>query len=456
MRSGEPGLGPVSSMADRAAEAVAAALERIDVDGEAGVFIEVVDRSRALAAAAVVDAAVAAGEALPLAGRTLAVKGNIDVAGHRTTAGCPSYGVVPAESAPVVEALEAAGAVVVGITNLDQFATGLVGTRSPHGACPNAHWPDLVSGGSSSGSAVAVARGLVDLALGTDTAGSGRVPAAANGIVGVKPTPGRLSTRGVVPACRSLDCVSTFARSVDAAVLAADLAAGYDPRDPWSAVPCTRPPLEGPVRVGVPSPAALDYDGDPSGPPRFAEAVANLLESIAAEPSAIDLDPFLAAGRLLYGGAFVAERYAAVGSFLDTDRADVDPVVRDIIQGAANVPAWQLARDRDSLARLRRATEATWRAADVIAVPTVPRIPRAAEVRADPVGPNAVLGTYTTFANLLGLCALTLPTEPFGADRPPFSVTLIGPPWADALLAGVARRLSSSIGTGRPATLRAP
>ena len=201
--------------AGTAVDAVDAAFDRIAADGSTGIFIEIVDRSRALAAAAVVDAAVAAGEERPLAGQTLAVKGNIDVAGHRTTAGCPSYGSIPRQSAAVVQALEAAGAVVVGITNLDQFATGLVGTRSPYGACPNAHWPALVSGGSSSGSAVAVARGLVDLALGTDTAGSGRVPAAANAIVGVKPTPGRLSTRGVVPACRSLDCVSTFGRTVD-------------------------------------------------------------------------------------------------------------------------------------------------------------------------------------------------------------------------------------------------
>jgi allophanate hydrolase len=442
------------SMGDRAVQAVATAYERIEADGSAGVFIELVDRARARAAAAEVDAAVAAGEERPLAGRTLAVKGNIDVAGHRTTAGCPSYGAVPRQSAPVVEALEAAGAVVVAITNLDQFATGLVGTRSPYGICPNAHWPELVSGGSSSGSSVAVARGLVDLALGTDTAGSGRVPAAANGIVGVKPTPGRLSTRGVVPACRSLDCVSTLARSVDDAVLAADIAAGYDPEDPRSAVPCARPPLEGPLRVGVAPPAALTFDGDASAPPRFAQAVTDVLEAVAGDPVTIDLEPFLVAGGLLYGGAFVAERYAAVGAFVERGGEDLDPVVRDIIRGAAGLPAWQLTRDLDELAALRRATEATWRDVDLIVVPSVPRIPTVAEVVADPLGPNAMLGTYTNFVNLLGLCALTLPTEPIDAGRPPFSLTLIAPPWADSLLAGVARRLSQSLAPGAPAILR--
>ena len=221
----------------RAAAAVARAFDRIAADGRDGIWITLAERRRADAAAAAVDERVAAGATLPLAGTTLAVKDNIDVGGLPTTAGCPAYSYVPDVDAAAVAALVAAGAVVVGKTNLDQFATGLVGVRSPYGACPNAHWPGLVAGGSSSGSAVAVASGLVDLALGTDTAGSGRVPAACNGIVGLKPTRGRIATTGVVPACRSLDCVSVFARTVELAALAAELATGPDLRDPWSRSP---------------------------------------------------------------------------------------------------------------------------------------------------------------------------------------------------------------------------
>ena len=428
----------------QAQEAVAETYERIAADGATGIFIELVDRSSAMTMAAAVDAAVAAGAPLPLAGRTLAVKGNIDVAGHRTTAGCPAYGTVAEYSAPVVRALEAAGAVVVAIANLDQFATGLVGTRSPHGVCPNAHWPGLVSGGSSSGSAVAVARGLVDLALGTDTAGSGRVPAAANGIVGMKPTRGRLSTVGVVPACRSLDCVSTFATSVDGAARAADVAAGYDPADPWSTpVPVRHVGPNRPLRIGIPTASALTFDSDPEGPARFADAVATVLGALEGEPVAIDLEPFLAACSLLYGGAFVAERYAAVGAFVDDHRDEVDPVVGAIISAAGRVPAWHLARDLEALARFRRASEQAWAAADVLMVPSVPRLPTLAEVAADPIGPNAVLGTYTNFVNLLDLCAVTLPVEEPRPSRPPFSVTLLAPAWSDALAVDAARRISA-------------
>jgi allophanate hydrolase len=442
-----------------AGQAVDAAVERIAAGAEPGIFLELVDPARARAAAAAVDAAVAGGADLPLAGWTLAVKGNIDVAGHRTTAGCPSFGTTARESAPAVRRLEAAGAVVVGITALDQFATGLVGTRSPGGPCPNAHWPHLVSGGSSSGSAVAVARGLVDLALGTDTAGSGRVPAAANGIVGVKPTPGRISTRGVVPACRSLDCVTTFARTVDQAVLAADLAAGFDPADPWSVEPRGGAEPASPLRIGVPAPQQLAFDGDATGRDRFSNAVARFATAVSGTLVDVDLRPFTAAGHLLYGGAFVAERYAAVGPFLDgddVDERDLDPTVAGIIRAAGTIPAWQLAADRDRLAALRRSTEVTWAEIDVLVVPTVPRVPTVDEVAADPIGPNAVLGTYTTFANLLGLCGISLPAGPPTSDGPPMSLTLLGPPWADALLARAAGCLSASLGRGGPANHPAP
>jgi allophanate hydrolase len=355
---------------------------------------------------------------VPPGARTVAVKANIDVAGHRTTAGCPAYGAVAVTSAPCVRRLEEAGAVVIGITNMDQFATGLVGTRSPHGICPNAHWPGLISGGSSSGSAVAVARGLADIGLGTDTAGSGRVPAAANGIVGFKPTRGWISTAGVVPACASLDCVSVFARTVDAAWNAVRVMAGFDSDDPWSRRAVDVPAITEPRIGGIDGP--------------------------------FDLEPLLAAGRLLYEGAFVAERYAAVGGFIESHRKEVDPTVAGIILAARDIPAWQLARDRTELARIRQCTLATWDEYDVIAVPTVPSIPTVAEVLADPVGRNTELGTYTTFVNLLDLCALTIPIEPPPHDRPPASITLVAPAWHDAVLVTAAARVTRDM----PATLR--
>jgi allophanate hydrolase len=419
-----------------AAHAVAAAYDRIAADPRAGVWIELVDRAVALARARRVDERQARGVAMPLAGVTLAVKGNIDVEGIRTTAACPSFGEVPPTSARVVRTLEAAGAVVVGVTNLDQFATGLVGTRSPHGVCPNAGWPGLISGGSSSGSAAAVAAGHVDLALGTDTAGSGRVPAAATGIVGLKPTKGRLSTAGIVPACRSLDCVSVFARSVELAALSVDVATiGLDPDDPWSRVGALRPvPTGRPLRVGVPTLGLDDFDGDATSRRDHEAAVGAVVASLAGAARAVDLAPFLDAGRLLYEGGFVAERFDAVGEFVSSHLDEVDPVVGPIIVAAGDVPAWQLTRDRTELARLAAATASVWDEIDLLVVPSVPRIPSVAEVAAEPVSLNSMLGRYTNFVNLLDLCAITVPVGEAGASRPPASVTLIAPAWSDDLL----------------------
>ena len=424
----------------RATEAAERALARIDACDLAGIWIERLPTECVLDAAEAVEERLAGGARQPLAGMTVAVKGNIDVAGVRTTAGCPSFGEVAATTAPAVLALEAAGAVVVGTTNLDQFATGLVGTRSPYGACPNPRWPHLVSGGSSSGSAAAVAAGLVDLGVGTDTAGSGRVPAAANGIVGLKPTRGMISTRGVVPACASLDCVSVFARSVGSAATAAGVAAGFDPRDPWSARRAEVSPPAGPLRVGVPDASSLRLDGSLSQDlVRTAWTV--LAEAAGATLVEVDLDAFTSAGRLLYEGAFVAERYAAVGRFLEDGPPDADPVVRAIILAAGTQRAWQLASDRTELERLRRRTEATWAAVDVLAVPTVPGLPTRAAVAADPVGTNAALGHYTSFVNLLDLCALTVPVGADLVDHPPVSVTLIGRAWHDDALVAIGRSI---------------
>ena len=411
-----------------AVDAVTESFGRIAADGRDGIWITLVERETALGAAQRVDELRSSGAHLPLAGSTLAVKDNIDVAGLPTTAGCPAYSYNPSADAPAVAALTAAGAVVIGKTNLDQFATGLVGVRSPYGITPNAHWDGLISGGSSSGSAVAVATGMVDVALGTDTAGSGRVPAACNAIVGVKPTRGRISTRGVVPACRSLDCVSVFARSVDAAAAAVDLASGHDPADPWSRVAQMAQQPGRPLRVGVPVGSA--FDG---------------VELVAADAELVDVDlaPFLEAGALLYDGSFVAERYEAVGEFVDANPDAVDPVVGAIIAAAGQLRAWQVFRDRTELARLSAATARVWELVDVVIAPTVPRVPTIAEVLADPIAVNTMLGTYTNFVNLLDLCAVTLPVgENTGAGPAP-SVTLIGPAWTDEVLVSLARRLDT-------------
>ena len=431
-----------------AVAAVERSLERIRADGRAGIWIQLVDPERALATAAGIDERMARGQRLPLAGMTLAVKGNIDVEGLDTTAGCPAYAYRPNRSAAVVRALTDAGAVVVGVTNLDQFATGLVGTRSPYGVCPNAHWDGLISGGSSSGSAVAVAAGLVDIALGTDTAGSGRVPAAANGIVGLKPTRGRLSTAGVVPACASLDCVSVFAREVGSGALAVSVAAGFDPEDPWSRSDPLVTPSARAVRLGVPDGADLDFDDAPASAQRFRASVGCLVDAISVESSTVntvtvEIDHLLEAGRLLYDGAFVAERYAAVGEFVEAHAAAVDPVVGAIIRGAAELPAWRLAADTGELRRLARFSDQLFAEIDVLVVPTVPRIPTVEEVAADPIGVNAMLGTYTNFVNLLDLCALTLPvvTPEDPADSPPTSLTLIAPAWHDQVLVELARQI---------------
>ena len=396
------------------------------------IWIDLRPQLQAEAEAREVDARVAAGERLPLAGTVLAVKGNIDVAGLPTTAGCPGYAYRPARDAVAVARLRAAGAVLLGTTNLDQFATGLVGTRSPYGAVRNALDPARVSGGSSSGSAVAVALGIADLALGTDTAGSGRVPAAFNGIVGLKPTYGVIPTTGVVPACRSLDCVSVFARSVAEAERAHALMLDAPPTPP-----ARRP---GPWRIAVPDLAQLG-ELDPGWDEAWTAAVRRFAEA-GAELRPLDLTPFDRVAQLLYQGAFVAERHTAVGAFLDkhadSPDAGIDPVVAGIITGARDLPAHQLFADQYELDQLRRAALAELGDADALLLPTAPGHPTLAEVAADPVGANARLGRFTNSTNLLGLCALAIPA-PAAAPGPPFGVMLIGRPHTEAALGAIAR-----------------
>ena len=416
-------------------------LAAIAVSDRPEAWISRVERDDLLAAARRVDEAVAAGAALPLAGLTFAVKDNIDVAGLDTTAGCPAYAYRPERDAPAVRALARAGALCVGKTNLDQFATGLVGTRSPYGAVRCAVDPERIAGGSSSGSAVAVALGEVELALGTDTAGSGRVPAALNGIVGLKGTLGTVSTAGVVPACRSFDCVTVFARDIALAEAAmAELTGPGGAATDRRAFPldvALAPPAR-PV-VAVPDEDALG-ELPPGWIDAFRAACATLEHSGCALER-IDLTPFFSAGALLYGGAFVAERHAAVGAFVDAHRHDVDPTVGHIISAASHIGATELVADQAALAGLAAEARAEWRrvGADALLLPTTTSHPTLDDVAADPVGVNIELGRYTTFLNLLDMCAVAVPAGQVGGL--PFGVSCMGPAFGDLVQLDLARRL---------------
>jgi allophanate hydrolase len=431
---------------------VTAAYAAIDAVGRPEIWITLRPAAEALAEAAAIDAAVAAGEQLPLAGLVAAIKDNIDVAGLPTTAGAPSFEYLPALDATCVARLRGAGAVVLGKTNLDQFATGLVGTRSPYGAVRNAWDPERISGGSSAGSAVAVALGLVDLALGTDTAGSGRVPAALNGIVGVKPTRGVIPCTGVVPACRSLDCVTVFARFLQLATRAVAVMAGPDGVDPLATLLGSRPrggwrprgadagADGGHLRIAVPLPVQLAGLSD-GWAEAFQAAVARL-QAVGAEVAIVDIGPLLEAASLLYGGSFVAERYTAVGDHVREHAGliggDLDPVVATIILDAARHRAADYFADRERLDRLAARAADALDGYDALLTPTTTLHPTIAQVRDDPIGINARLGTYTNFANLLDLAALAVPAGTVAGL--PFGIMLTGPAGSDTRLAEIAAR----------------
>jgi allophanate hydrolase len=428
-------------------------LARIAAAGDDKVWIARLPDDALRAQAVALDAAAAreAGliERLPLFGVPFAVKDNIDVAGLPTTAACPGFAYEPTTTAPAVARLIEAGALLVGKTNLDQFATGLVGTRSPYGVPRNPFDPRYIPGGSSSGSAVAVAAGLVSVALGTDTAGSGRVPAAFNNIVGLKPTRGRISTSGVVPACRSLDCVSIFALTAADAAAVLAVCGAYDASDPFARyAPAEPPTLPRPFRFAVPRAADLDFLGDGEAPALFERAAATLA-ALGGSRIEADLTPFLEAASLLYGGPWVAERLAAVEALYRSAPEALLPVTREIIAAGERYSAVDAFKASYRLAALKRASEALWQKADVLLLPTAGTIYSLAEIGADPIGRNSKLGRYTNFVNFFDLAAVALPAG-FRTDGLPVGVSLIGPAFSEAALLALGdafeRRLALPLG----------
>ncbi|WP_075215539.1 allophanate hydrolase [Mongoliimonas terrestris] len=427
---------------------VEAVYGRIAAANDPGIFLALVPEAEAMAAARALGPY---DPAKPLFGVPFAVKDNIDVAGLPTTAACPDFAYTPAADAVAVARLRAAGAIVIGKTNLDQFATGLVGVRTPYPVPRNALDPDLVPGGSSSGSAVAVARGLVSFALGTDTAGSGRVPAGLNAIVGLKPTVGAVSATGVVPACRTLDCVSVFAGTVADAWAVYAAMAGYDAADPYSRrVPLGPVALPPALTVGLPTDESLRFFGDEAAAAAFKASVDDL-KALGARFVPVDLTPFYDVAALLYEGAWVAERYAAIEGFI-RERADsVHPVTRAITAGALTRSSVDAFKGFYRLAALKRQVEPVLEAIDLLLVPTYPSPVTLAEIAAEPIAANSRLGTYTNFVNLLDLSALAVP----GRARPdglPAGITLIGKAGADGLLAAAGAALHAALGTTIGAT----
>ena len=412
---------------------------RIADAGDPGIFIHLIDLDTTLAAAA--SLGEVPDPARPLWGIPFAVKDNIDVAGCPTTAACPAFAYAAAEDAVVVARLRAAGGIPIGKTNLDQFATGLVGVRTPFPVPRNALDPAIVPGGSSSGSAVAVARGLVTFALGTDTAGSGRVPAALNNIVGLKPSLGAISTRGVVPACRTLDTVSIFALTVDDAWEVFRTAAGFDAADPYARRVAVGPLGAAPPHpaIGIPDRGSRRFFGDAAQERAF-DAACEALEALGARLVETDFAPLYAVAEMLYAGAWVAERHAVLEPLLASDPDAVNPVVRKIVSAATGLTATDAFRGFYRLEELRAETAPLIDAVDMLCVPSIPTFYSLEDLARDPIGPNARLGTYTNFVNLLGLCGLAVPLPP-RPDGRPGSVTLLARAGRDALLASLGRQL---------------
>ena len=425
------------------ADAIASVYDRIERYADPAVWIylapiaETLERAKALQN---LDP-----QQLPLYGIPFAIKDNLDWAGVPTTAGCPPFARTPGRSSAVVERLCAAGAIAIGKTNMDQFATGLVGTRTPYGVCRNPFDRRYIPGGSSSGSAAAVSAGLVSFALGTDTAGSGRVPAAFTNIVGLKPTCGSVSTRGLLPAVRSLDCVSVFALTCADAASVLQAASGFDAEDAFSRRPKTKvlPDLSR-LRVGVPPDGELEFFGNAEAEQRYREAIARW-QSLGCTIAPIDFKPFADAAELLYGGPWVAERLAAIGDFLDAHPDAIDPIVCEIISGGKRYDAVSAYRASYRLAELRQMAEIQWQSMDVLAVPTTGTIYTVAEVAAEPIALNTNLGRYTNFTNLLDLCAIAVPSG-FQSSGLPAGLTLMAPAWHDLSLCRLGATFHASLG----------
>lgn len=391
---------------------------------------------------------------LPLYGVPFAIKDNIDLAGIPTTAACPAFAYVPERSATIVAQLLALGAIPLGKTNLDQFATGLNGSRSPYGACPNSVLPEYPSGGSSAGSSLAVALGVASFSLGTDTAGSGRVPAALNNLVGLKASKGLISTAGVVPACRTLDCVTTFTATAREASQLLALTAHLDPRDEYS----RSNPLwnDGsafgtprPFHFGVPRAQDLAFFGCPEGPLLFGDAI-DQLKAMGGEAVELDLSPFLEAARLLYEGPWVAERYSVAGELMEQHPQAVLPVIRAVLAKAPAVTGVQTFRAQYRLQALKALCDKALEGLDCVVTPTIGRPVTRAELAAEPVLRNSELGYYTNFMNLLDYAAVAVPSG-FMGNGLPWGVTLFGRAFTDQYLLSVADALQRQQGLAAPA-----
>jgi allophanate hydrolase len=419
------------------AQTVARTYQRIRDHNDPAIFVSLRDEKEAVAEA---EALTKKGATrLPLYGVPFAVKDNIDALGLPTTAACPAFSYSPAHDATSVAKLRAAGAILIGKTNLDQFATGLVGVRSPYGIPINPIRADLIPGGSSSGSAVAVSAGLVPLALGTDTAGSGRVPAMLNNIVGLKPSLGLISTAGLVPACRTLDCISIFSLTVDDAMTALEVVAGPDGADPFSRnrplAAMTAFPAN--LRLGVPRNGQLIFFGDKASEAAYGDALKRWA-ALGATLVEFDLEPFYETARLLYEGPWVAERYLVIRNLLASSPDSIHPVTREITAAGARLTAADTFAALYRLQALRRIAERAFANLDAVVLPTAPTAYSTAQVLANPIELNSRLGTYTNFVNLLDLCGLALPAT-MRPDAIPFGITLLAPAGKDAMLASIGR-----------------
>jgi allophanate hydrolase len=423
----------MSGLADK----IAGTFQRIRERGSDGVWISLVPEDQAVSSAKELEAD---SRELPLKGRTFAIKDNIDLAGTPTTAACPAFTYTSARSAFVVQRLIDAGAIPIGKTNLDQFATGLNGTRSPYGFPRNFFNPAFISGGSSSGSAIAVAAGLTDFALGTDTAGSGRVPAGFNNLVGLKPSRGSWSTDGLVPACRTLDCITVLTKTLEEAERINSVARGFDPGDPYSRKPVPFSPSRL-RRIGVLPDDERQFFGDGEYARLYAEAVEKA-SRLGWSVSEFDYRPFREAADLLYNGPWVAERYAAARSIIETNPDAVHSVVRAVILGARRFSAVDAFESQYRLAALTRDSERTWESFDAILLPSAGTIYTIEQMLADPFELNNNLGRYTNFMNLLDLCGIAVPAG-FRSDNVPFGVTFFAPAWREPLLFQLAHEFGS-------------